>query len=963
MRHFRFLTIVLLAGTVFSLSATSAKGGNASDDIAVWQNSVQTDPTAVIEGDPQLIKGQLANGLTYYIRHNGNPASCADFYIVHNVGALQEEDSQNGLAHFLEHMAFNGTRHFPGKGIISFLEKEGVRFGYNINAYTNRTETVYNLSSVPLRRESFIDSVLLVLHDWSCDITCDPVEIDEERGVISEEYRRGNDQRSRMAAKQAALLYNGSKHSRRSVIGTLDIINGFKPEEILAFYHKWYRPDLQAVVIVGDFDPAEMETRVRKAFSDIGAATNPASKGFYDIPPINGPLFRNMTDPEISIRTLKMMIRQPFPARSLRNTEFFYRDCYSRLIVTRILSERFSAAVKREGCPVKSAVVVTNPYGTDFYNTLFTLLPKGESEFEGSLEFLERELKRCREFGFSDDEIEAARFQVGKRLRIDKEMDADAVTSEELVKTYIDSWLQGFPECSPADLAEVKREVLGSIGNEEIRRMLRSILDSPERIYSFVINEKETSLLPSEARMREIIGSVAAENIEPQYIKYDRVDLSAEVDPGTIAGVQTLKGNASELWTLGNGAKVWFTQSAPVRSDCHIAMDIYFNTGHKRCPASPATEVFVNDYIPRIAGFRGMTGSALKNRPECYGVNWLISRHTCDKSVINVTADRNNAEKAFEIFHLLVSEPYLGSEKDLAKAKENRIGALNKEKSRLNAFLDEYRSMVYGGNPYAAETDTAAVNGVTMATLRQIYDSHYTKFSDMRIFISSDLDKETVKEYVCKYIASLSGDYNYSTEKVRPLDPAYDGKTQKEWNSSQSSAPKTLIKFRSRARLGNSPADRATVEILDYIMSARYLAQIREARGGTYSVAFSSEHFGKKNAYVESLIDFQTRPELKDILLADTYAVFEKMCAQGPTEEELDAAKKYLIKADREKDHKMRDSLQEKNRVAEKAVFLGEFPDPDFAATVETVSAADVRKAARKLYSGDRLVVIYNETE
>ena len=206
----------------------------------------------VIEADPAFRVGRLENGMTYYLRHGENPAGCADFYIVHNVGALQEEDNQNGLAHFLEHMAFNGTRHYPEKGILEFLAREGVRFGTNINAYTSRTETVYNLSSVPLVRESFVDSVLMVLHDWSCDISCEQKALDDERGVISEEWRRRDTPKNLIGELQSELIYRGSKHTQRNVIGTLEIINGFSRDEILDFYHKWYRPDMQAIVMVGD---------------------------------------------------------------------------------------------------------------------------------------------------------------------------------------------------------------------------------------------------------------------------------------------------------------------------------------------------------------------------------------------------------------------------------------------------------------------------------------------------------------------------------------------------------------------------------------------------------------------------------------------------------------------------------------------------------------------------------------
>ncbi len=950
MKHSVFLTIVLFAGTIFSFGAAAQTPISSSEDTQ-----------EAIEGDSELLKGQLPNGLTYYIRHNANPAGCADFYIAHNVGALQEEDSQSGLAHFLEHMAFNGTKHFPGKGIINFLEKEGVRFGYNINAYTNKNETVYNLSSVPLKRDSFIDSVLLVLHDWSCDITCDPVEIDEERGVISEEYRRSDDQRARMAAKQANLLYNGSKHCRRSVIGTLDIINGFPPEEILSFYHKWYHPDLQAIIIVGDFDPKEMEQKVRRTFSDIPAPARPVAKETYEIPALNGPVFKNMTDPEISIRTLKVMIREDLPGKELRNTRYFYKDYYTRLIVTQVISQRLSEKSKQKESPVKSAVAVTSPYGVDFYNTLFTIVPKNDDEFENSLRFIERELRRCREFGFSADEVEAARFQVGKKQRIDKELSEEETTSEAYVKTYIESFLRGFPECSPTSLAEVKRDALNSVKKEDVQSMLSMILDSPERIYSYVINEKEVGKLPDEKMMREIIDSVSKENLEPQFLKFEKIDLGVETGDGKITGQEATKRGSKtiEMWKLSNGAKVWFTPSDAVRSDCHLSMDVYFNTGHRRCSYDAATENFVNGYIARNAGFRGMDALTLKNRPECYGVSWIMSRHTSDKSVIRLQSDGNNAEKAFTIFHILVSEPYLGSEKALSKYKMNELSFLGKKKSGENAFLDEYKNLVYGGNPYVEPNDSASVEKVSMETVREIYSQHFTRFSDMQIFISSDLDKETIKEYVCKYVASLEGEYNQDSRKVGRVEPAYKGKTQKEWHDSETTSPKTLIKFRCKARLGNTPSDRATVDILDYIMSARYLAQIREKRGGTYYVAFISEHFGKKNSLVESMVDFQTRAELKDTLLADTYAILEKMCAEGPGEEEMDAAKKYLVKAHVEKSHKAKDSLVEKNAATEKAVFLGELPDEDYGATVQSVSSKDVRRAARKLLRGDRLVAVY----
>lgn len=297
--RFLFITSAALALSAFSLTA-------------------QTLPS-----DGQIRTGKLDNGLTYYVRHSANPAGVADFYIVHNVGALQEDDNQNGLAHFLEHMAFNGIKHYPGKEMLEFLGKNGVRFGANVNAFTSRSETCYHIDGAPVARESFVDSVLLILHDWSGDILCEQDELDNERGVIREEWRRGFDSRRTLFTAQTNLVYQGAKQTKRTVLGSLDVINNFKREDILNFYHKWYRPDLQAIIVVGDIDAEQMEKKIIKRFSDIPKAVNPTPKEVYLAPKADGPIFENLIDSTLSFTALKVFYRMPYPAREIRGTEGF----------------------------------------------------------------------------------------------------------------------------------------------------------------------------------------------------------------------------------------------------------------------------------------------------------------------------------------------------------------------------------------------------------------------------------------------------------------------------------------------------------------------------------------------------------------------------------------------------------------------------------------------------------------
>jgi len=248
--------------------------------------------------DPNTVIGKLPNGITYYLRHNEEPKGRASFYIIRNAGALLEEPEQDGLAHFLEHMAFQGTKNFPGKGIITTLERYGVAFGREINAYTTQNETVYNLSSIPTNNEKLLDTCLLILHDWSYYLSLEEDEIDAERGVISEEWRTRRDASFRIRAQMMPILYKGSKYAERDVIGSLDVIKNFKPQTIRDFYHKWYRTDLEAIAIVGDFDVKKMEERVKAILSDVPAIENPTPRPFYEIPEHDELYFGVATDKE-----------------------------------------------------------------------------------------------------------------------------------------------------------------------------------------------------------------------------------------------------------------------------------------------------------------------------------------------------------------------------------------------------------------------------------------------------------------------------------------------------------------------------------------------------------------------------------------------------------------------------------------------------------------------------------------
>ena len=917
-----------------------------------------TAAAAVIPDDPELIKGRLENGLTYYIRHNENPAGCADFYIIHNVGSLQEEDSQNGLAHFLEHMAFNGTRHYPDQEILSFLAKDGVRFGYNVNAYTNRTETVYNISSVPLVRESFVDSVLMILHDWSCDISCEPEALDAERGVISEEWRRKDEPRMRMSAKQNELIYKGSKHARRSVIGTLEVINGFKPHEILDFYHKWYRPDLQAIVVAGDFDAEQMESKVRKIFSDIPAHENPEPKGVYGIPSLQEPLFENMLDPQVSYHVLKVIHRQPFPRKEIRNTAAFYEDLYARQIVTYILGDRMREHSRRPGTPLSSAVLVTSPYSDDFYISLFTLSVKGVENLEEALAFYVEEVERMLRYGFTEDEFESAKFQVMKKYRLNMEDFPSEVTDRQIVDVCKENFLRGFSAANPYDMKQAQKMILAGMTYGDVKGYERKMFSDSEQIYSWCMNESDASLIPSPGRMKEIIAETAASDIRPEYLEYDKIDFSFSPVPGAILKTSPLKGTSSEIWTLSNGVKVIWTPAEPVNSNVHLDMRLYFDTGFNALPQDsiPASK-FAAGYIARYLGFSGHDCMALKNSPECSGISTSVSSGQ-KFSTLSVNTDRKSSEKGFQMLYGMLTDPYFSADASLRKMKQGTLRSLGKT-SNADIFKDDEKALRYGGHPWMADFDSTAVESVDMDFVRNVFRRSFG--GGLSVYIASDMDRQEIVPLVEKYIASLPSSSVSVKHRISPAVPAYKGETVLDRSYDVETVPKSEVSYSFKGKTGMKPEDLACIDIMDYIMSARYMKQIREVRGGTYHVSFSTELEYQDGGIFESVVSFQTRPELVDVLVSDVEEVMADMAAEGPSERELDEAKKYLVKHHGEIQERNANSLKARNMEVSDFVRYSVVSDYDCDAVMENIGADDIRKFAARLAKGGRLVAIYRE--
>ena len=422
MRQKRFLSLFLLS--FFCLF-----------QLAAQQQELQPLPI-----DPQVRYGKLPNGLTYYIRHNEQPKERADFYIAQNVGSMLEEENQRGLAHFLEHMAFNGSKNFPDKGMDEFTQSIGMRMGENFNAYTSFDETVYMIMNAPVTRESVVDSCLLILHDWSGFITLADSAIDKERGVIREEWRTRQDAQARIWEQQLPKIYPGSRYAHRMPIGTIDVIDNFKPDELRDYYHKWYRPDLQAIIIVGDINVDQVETAVKRIFADIPAPVNAAPRPMFEVPDNDMPLISVATDKEASNTILSISYKHDKMPQDMYGTIAGLVKDYIQSVAATMMNERFNEMVQKANPPFVAAQASDGDFMISKTKGAWSVaaLVK-DNEVDSAMNALVTETQRVKQFGFTPSEYDRARINVLKQyesLYNDRDKQRNSAFTKEYVRHF-----------------------------------------------------------------------------------------------------------------------------------------------------------------------------------------------------------------------------------------------------------------------------------------------------------------------------------------------------------------------------------------------------------------------------------------------------------------------------------------------------------------------------------------------
>lgn len=907
----------------------------------------QIDLRAPLPTDPNTIVGKLPNGITYYIRHNEEPKDRASFYIIRNAGALLENDDQNGLAHFLEHMSFNGTKNFPGKGIISTLEKYGVTFGGNINAYTAQNETVYNLSSVPTTDVKLLDTCLLILHDWSYYLTLDGDEIDAERGVIAEEWRTRRTPQFRMLAQAFPVLFKGSKYAERDVIGSLDVIKNFKHQSIRDFYHEWYRTDLEAIAVVGDFDAARMEQRIKEIFSSIPAVENPKPRPFFDIPEHEEMYYCLATDKEIQQSSVGITTILPAMKAEEKNTHRYLKEKLLTSFYNSMIGARIGEMMQQANPPFLGGNIGFGGLvrGYDSYDISVTAKPNGEAE---ALEAILTENERIRRYGFTPSELERVKTNLLVGLESSYKV-KDRTPNENFIKTMQAHFLEQNPMVSFDYYYDFMTRLIPTITVEEVNAKFAE--GNTERNRIVVVNgpsEGVTHLTREE--VLAVMDKVSKAEIAPYHDEAAVGTLISEELPGSkVVAEKALPEFEAVEWTLGNGAKVVFRKADYEKES--VALMAYSKGG---------TSLYDTDMLPSASNAAGFASASGVGDFDIIALGKLLTgkQASCEVGIGNLaeTVSGFSIPADFEIMlqllYLKFEKPRFDREVYESIQNRNRAAMQLMRNNPQTIMRDSMSLIMTNYHPRTLLYNEAYLDRIDLAQMERIYRERMTDASDFTFFIVGNIDAETVKPLVEKYIGSLKSDYRKETWRDHGVR-APKGKTVKVIELDLET-PKATVIANFIKEMKYSIRNNICSAILQGILNLRYTENIREKEGGTYGVSLDAGSSRDPYSCYTMTMSFDCDPERADHLKSLIYAETEKMMQEAPTAEEFNKVVAALRKG--------REQSKPHNDYWMNALYdyyvLGINPaDPkNFEEILDKLTPKDIQKFAKSLFKGADVV-------
>jgi len=854
-----------------------------------YSNGLFAQPVAP---DPAFRIGKLPNGLTYYIRHNEEPKERASFYIIQNVGALLENDNQNGLAHFLEHMAFNGTKNFPDKGIISSLEKHGVAFGRNINAYTAFTETVYNLSDVPVTHAGLVDSCLLVLHDWSHYLTLSDKEIDAERGVITEEWRTRRTAQFRMQRAFFPVLFKDSKYAVRDVIGDSAIIKHFKYDTLRKFYHDWYRTDLQCIAIVGDINVDDVEKSIKAQFSSIPAVQNPLPRTDFEVPFHKETRFVQVKDKESSQYSISIYIKHPEVKPASKDLKY-YRDQYMVQLFNAMMGERIQELLQKGVPPFVGGSVGYGGFIRGYNVAAISATAKPDQQ-DLALKAIYTEAQRIVRYGFTQGEVDRAKSNLLTQTET-RWKQRDKIKNDSYVNDIQSNFLSNEPLTSMDFDWQAVQKILPTVTTEELSAKAKEWIIPENRVIVVMGPDKENAKLLTEPEALAILKEVEASDIKP----YEDTKVSSSLIDKPLKGSSIVKTtplpqfNAVE-WTLANNTKVVF-RKADYEKD-NVALRGISPGGTSLLPVDQLASAMM---LPQFLGqFGAGDFDATTLKKMLTGKNVSMSAYLSELSDnFSGSASPKDFETMLQLLYLQFEKPRFDKEA-FQTMKARYAGMVATLANNPQKIMGDSLNLILTSHNLRTKLMTPAlIDEISVEQMEKIYRDRLVDAGDFTFFIVGNMDEATVKQLVEKYIGSLTDlprKENWKDNNVK----GPKGKTEKQiMIPMQVNKATVVVNYNKQAAF--DARSNMLLNIIKGVLNLRYLEEIREKEGGTYGVSVRStnEHLPKAEKTIQMMFDAD--PERSAHLKSIIYQEIDKIIANGPTAEDLDKVIKNLQK-DRE---------------------------------------------------------------
>ena len=908
-----------------------------------------------IDNDNTIRKGILPNGMTYYIRHNAQTKGVADFYIAQKVGSILEEKRQRGLAHFLEHMAFNGTKHFPGNtlqpGIVAWCESVGIKFGANLNAYTSVDQTVYNISAAPVTREGVIDSCLLILNDWSHELLLTDKEIDKERGVIEEEWRtrRSGMAMQRLSEQAMPIIYAGTKYSDCMPIGNIDIVRTFPYNDLRDYYSKWYRPDLQAIIVVGDINEDKIEEKIKKLFAKIPLPQNPAHRIYYPIGNNEKMILYTATDKEQPTVNFTLYMKRDVTPKQERNTIQNYADDYKTNILRMAINDRLEELSRTKNAPFISASVRSGNFFLASTKDAFELsgvLKEGKAI--EAIQLLVGEVERARANGITIDELKRGKAEMLSYAENDYN-DRSNRRNGEFVEQCVQNFLEETPIIEPEKELEIVRKLDKTVTIDDVNALAKTIITNQNQVVTMFGPDKNTFKMPTNSSIENAILKAQKQHYTPYKTQNTLTErlITKLPKPGSIISERTYKYGYTEF-TLSNGLKVYVRPTNFEPDEVNLKL---FSLGGKNIyPDSEMpnlTYLMAGATIGGVAQYNDLTLEKMLAGKTATVTPFIDN----DTRGMAGTSNVKDTKTLLELVYLYFTQPRKDPQAFKNLMEQQQEFLTNAHVNPMLAYNDTLHKVAYATNRMAS-MDKEQLKRVNYNRIMHIYKELFANAANFKLILTGNININKLKPLLCQYIATLPS--NNAKETIGTYEPKLvDGKKTYIFHKKQTT-PTAITTIVIKGKMEYNNRNELLMDAIGQLLRIVYTEKVREDKGGTYSVQASGnlQHHPDDEALLR--IAFQTDPQKYNDLIPIVYKELEKMATEGPSQQDLDKVKAYELK--------VYNQVLRMNNYWEYVLYTdlynGIDVDTDFRYIVENMTCDDIRTTLRNLLNQNNCIEV-----